>query len=457
MNRNTASRRKCLSRSVLSTAMAAVLAFSLGAGGAHADELDDRKAALESEIAKVQQSIEFLDADIARTIAELKMFQGQLPAAQQALADAEGRVVTATNEVNALAARVELAQETKDNITRQLDQDQAQMADTKKVIGQIATQAYKNGGVPSNLSLFFGNRGSDSLTDSMGLAGQALRSQTATMDSLAQQSATNANSEARLAAVEEEIRGLKAQADAALATEQEARDAAAAEKAKVDQLIADTSRLSDELQAKRPEIEAQLAATEAAHQQVQNEIAERQRREREAWLAAQAAAAEAARAAAEAEGRPAPAPPVTTGSPSAFGLRHPVPASIPITSGYGWRPTPVGTVDFNGTGGYTHTGIDFGTPCGTPLYAPAAGEIWYADSYVLPGAGNRIVINHGVVEGNSLATNYYHLTNYVVSAGDKVSAGQLIGYTGTTGNSTGCHLHFETSLNGTLVDPRGLL
>lgn len=117
----------------------------------------------------------------------------------------------------------------------------------------------------------------------------------------------------------------------------------------------------------------------------------------------------------------------------------------------------MGTIDFNGTGGYAHTGIDYGVGCGTPVYAPASGEVWYADSNVLPGAGTRIVLNHGVIQGNALATNYYHLESFVVSAGQRVSAGQLIGYAGNSGNSSGCHLHFETVLNGSLVDPAGLL
>ncbi len=487
----------------VSFATAAVLALTISSP-VFADELQDKKSALEQEIAEVQQSIEYLDADISETIAQLKVYQGELPGAQQALADAEGRVEAATAAVNALAQRVQLAQETKNKITDQLEQDEVEMAETKDVIGQIATQAYKSGGVPTSLSLMLGSKGSDGFA-SMELIDQALRSQNAALERMAQQNATNVNSQARLVAVEEEIRDLKAQAEEALAAEQDARDAAAAEKAKVDKLISDTSRLSDKLQKQKPVIEAQLAKVEQAHEQVVDDIAERQRRlieearkreearlkaeaeerarienERRAAAAAEAnrlaeaRAAEENRRAAEAAAaanrpRPAPvvpapivpetvapvivAPPVS--SPSAFGLRAPV--NGPITSGYGWRPTPVGTIDFNGTGGYTHTGIDYGVTCGTPLYAPAAGEVWFADSNVLPGAGNRIVLNHGVIGGNALATNYYHLSSYTVAPGQNVSAGQLIGYTGTTGNSNGCHLHFETVLNGSLVDPMGIL
>ena len=524
-------RRSAVTRTTAGISLALVVALVVGLPTPGvADELDDRKSALENEIAEVQQSLEYLDSDIAETIATLRTYQGQLPAAQQSLADAQGRVETAAGEVSTLAERVELAQETKNKITEELRADQQQMEETREVIGQIATEAYKNGGVPTNVSLLLGAEDVEDFTESMDLVDQALRSQNAAMERLSEQNATNANIEARLAAVEAEITRLKERAEEALAAEQSARDAAAEEKAKVDELIADTTVLSAELQAQKPVIEAELASVEQAQQQTNNEIAERQRRlieearkAEEARLAEEARKAQEARVAAEAAAeaqrradtaaaeerarqqaendrraaeetrrreeeaaaanRPAPAPvapqvappvkpapvaappvvpapiaapprPQNTG-PSAFGLRAPV--SGPITSSFGFRPTPIGTIDFNGSGGYMHTGIDYGVGCWTSLYAPAAGEVWYADADALPGAGNRIVISHGVVGGNALATNYYHLTSYVVSVGQRVSAGQLIGYTGTTGNSTGCHLHFETMLNGTLVDPIGLL
>jgi murein DD-endopeptidase MepM/ murein hydrolase activator NlpD len=441
---------------------------------ASADRLDDRKNSLEREISQIEQSIEFLDEDIAQTTVKLRGYQKELPGAQRELAEAEGRVEAATREVNALAQRVELAQETKGKITDQLERDKDEMEQTRRIIGQIATQAYKNGGVPTDISLIFGAGGTANLTSSIDMVDQALRSQNAAMDRLSQQNAANVNSEARLVAIEAEITDLKAKADAALAAEQQARDEAAAQKARVDRLIKDTSALSSQLKAKKPVIQAKLSRVEAAHKKVQADIAERQRRlieqarqrelARQRALAAERARIENARRAAEAarQNRPAPPPvkpaPVTAprvGSPSAFGLRFPV--SAPVTSGFGWRPTPAGTVDWGGAGGYTHTGIDFGAGCGTPVYAASSGQVWYADSHVLAGAGNRVVLNHGVRQGNALATNYYHLARYVVYPGQSVGAGQLIGYVGSTGNSTGCHLHFETMLNGSLVDPLGLL
>ena len=444
---------------IIGIVLALVLAASLGSAApmALADELEDKQAALEAEAARVQQSLEFVDSRIAKAAGDLVIYQGQLPGAQQALLEAQGRVASAVKEVEALAARVDLAQQNKAKITQQLETDKQKIASTKKLIGQIATQAYKAGGVPSNLTLFFGSNGGGSLTDTMDLADQAMRSQNSAMDKLSQQNATNVNSQARLEAVEAEIQDLKAKADAALAREKAARDEAEAKKVEVDRLIADTTRLNDELQAAKPGIQNQLAAVKASQDAVAGEIAERDRRLREAWEAEQRRLAEAAAAAAAAQGQAVQPYVPVTGSPSAFGLRHPFSNSVPITSGFGWRSTPPGTIDFYGQGGYVHTGIDFGAACGTPVYAAAAGEVFSSGWNSADGGGWRVKLSHGVVQGNSLTTIVYHNSSIVVSNGQQVSAGQLIAYSGSTGNSTGCHAHFETWLNGSAVDPMRLL
>ncbi|WP_354170289.1 peptidoglycan DD-metalloendopeptidase family protein [Arthrobacter sp. UYEF36] len=449
---------------IVGAALALVLAASLGAPTpvAFADTLEDQQAALREEAARVQHSLEFVDSRIAQAAADLVLYQGQLPGAQQALLEAQGRVASAVKEAEALAARVDLAQQNKAKITQQLETDKQKIADTKKLIGQIATQAYKSGGVPSNLSLFFGSNNGGSLTDTIDLADQAMRSQNSAMDKLTQQSATNVNSQARLEAVEAEITDLKAKADAALAREQAARDEAEAKKAQVDQLISDTSRLDAELQAAKPAIQTQIAQVKAQQDAVAADIVERDRKLREAWEAEQRRIAEAAAAAAAAAARaagqvkpPAPYVPAPPGNPSAFGLRHPF-NGVRISSGFGWRVTPPGTTDFYGQGGYMHTGIDFAAACGTPVYAAAAGNVFSA-GWANDGGGNNVKISHGVVQGNSLTTVYYHNVSVTVSPGQQVSQGQLIAYSGTTGNSTGCHSHFETWLNGRAVDPMNLL
>ncbi|MEA5454912.1 peptidoglycan DD-metalloendopeptidase family protein [Sinomonas sp. JGH33] len=435
--------RRAAAATLRAAAAAAAIALTVSVaatGPARADDLDNQKANLDQQAQQVRSSLEFLEGRIAQTASDLANYRAQLPGAQQALLEAQGRVAAATKEAEALAVRVDAAQQDKAEITEQLNEDRGKAQETKKLIGQIASQAYESGGVPPDLSLLFGNSGSGSLPGSIDLTNQAIRTQNAELERLNQQTAANVNLEARLEAVEEQIRDLKAEADAALAREQAARDDAAAKKAAIDNLVADTERLNQELEAQRPTIQKQIADVRAQQDTVAVQIGDRDRRLREQWLAEQAARNQSTQ----------------IGSPSAFGLRHPFAYDIPITSGFGWRPTPPGTIDFFGTGGYMHTGIDFGAPCGTPVYAAAAGTVTVG-GWTTGGGGWTVMISHGVIQGNAMTTVYYHNSSVVVSPGQSVAQGQLIAYSGSTGNSTGCHAHFETWLNGSPVDPMTLL
>lgn len=139
---------------------------------------------------------------------------------------------------------------------------------------------------------------------------------------------------------------------------------------------------------------------------------------------------------AEASGLPIlPAGPI--GDPSAAGLIWPVDGII--TSGFGYR------------WGRLHEGIDVAVAEGTPLRAAAAGTVIIA-AYT-GGYGNYTCIDHGT----SISTCYGHQSGYAVSAGQSVDQGQVIGYSGNTGSSTGPHLHFEVRVNGAAVDPLGYL
>ena len=113
-----------------------------------------------------------------------------------------------------------------------------------------------------------------------------------------------------------------------------------------------------------------------------------------------------------------------------------------LTSAFGMRKHPVLGVT------RMHNGIDMACPAGTPIYATRAGTVTTA-SYQASGAGNYVSINH--LDGFS--SIYMHMTHYVVSQGQSVSQGQLIGYVGNTGISTGDHLHFGISYAGTYVNP----
>jgi murein DD-endopeptidase MepM/ murein hydrolase activator NlpD len=98
-----------------------------------------------------------------------------------------------------------------------------------------------------------------------------------------------------------------------------------------------------------------------------------------------------------------------------------------------------------------HEGIDIGAPYGSAVHAAASGTVIYCGWE--SGYGNLTVIDHG----NGLATAYGHQSSIEVSCGLHVNQGQEIGRVGSTGHSTGPHLHFEVRVNGTAVDPMGYL
>jgi len=119
-----------------------------------------------------------------------------------------------------------------------------------------------------------------------------------------------------------------------------------------------------------------------------------------------------------------------------------------ISSPYGYRTWSNGSTEF-------HKGIDIAGAgiCGKPISAAADGVVLTA-GYNTGGYGNYVVIDHGISSsGNRFTTHYGHMSSIAVSAGQTVSKGQTIGYVGTTGQSTGYHLHFEIRINNSTVNP----
>ena len=125
-----------------------------------------------------------------------------------------------------------------------------------------------------------------------------------------------------------------------------------------------------------------------------------------------------------------------------------------ISSEYGWRKNPVSGVN------KLHAGIDFAAAGGTPIYAAASGYVQVA-GWSTGGYGNYVIIYHGKMsDGNTYTTLYAHMRSVATSAGKYVKQGELIGYVGTTGNSTGNHLHLEVWKGGSkanAVNPRSCI
>lgn len=463
-------------------------------------DLSDEKDSLDADRGDLNASLEGLDEDIAEKVTELQDLQDELPGAQQAVDDAEARVTAAQQEVSSLNNRVAEAEGRLADIQAEIEASEQELNVAQDEVGQIAAEAYKSGGV-NDLSFLLGVSDS-SLPEAMGMAQQALRIQDNQIADVSQQNAQDVNSQARLEAVEAEIRELKSQAEDALAAEETARDEANEAKEELDGMIDTNERLTEELEEERPRIEAAIEENRAEASNVNDKIlsqqqsvsdqssevseleeeyndavaeaeakrkaaeeAERKAREEEERAAEQNATEEqketatkaredASTADEEYEEQKERVSQTVSDTGSSWGLVAPI--NSYQTSGFGWRPTPAGTYDYGGQGGYVHTGIDYGGGCGIPIKAARSGKVINAD-WAVQTSGRRVVIDHGSVNGSLLATKYHHMTRYVVSPGQSVSQGDVIGYTGTTGNSTGCHLHFETLINGEPQDPTNYL
>ena len=131
----------------------------------------------------------------------------------------------------------------------------------------------------------------------------------------------------------------------------------------------------------------------------------------------------------------------STQAPSSSGWIKPV-KSYTLTSPFGMRIHPISGKE------KMHEGVDMAAPQGTPIYAAKAGKVT-TTSFQAGGAGYYVSINHG----DGFSSIYMHMTHYIVKPGQYVQTGQVIGYVGSTGGSTGPHLHFGISYKGTYVNP----
>ncbi|MCL1841195.1 MAG: M23 family metallopeptidase, partial [Propionibacteriaceae bacterium] len=125
-------------------------------------------------------------------------------------------------------------------------------------------------------------------------------------------------------------------------------------------------------------------------------------------------------------------------------FQPPLTGALYVTSPFGYRIDPISGVSA------FHSGVDLGASCGTPVHAAANGTVvstgWYGT------LGQYLLLDNGTIAGNSWYTGYGHLSAFAVSPGQYVTRGQVVAYVGSTGRSTGCHVHFNAIRNGTNIN-----
>ena len=408
---------------------------------------EDRKRKVDASIDVLKDDLDDTSAVLVEAFKALQKTQGRLPAARRVLVEAQSAEAAAgerDREV-ARALAVSLAAEAKavDELAGTAREAEA----TSTVLGAIARQAYQSAGM-GELSVALQAQSADDFATRVVLVDTAMRIQGDALARLAVLRSDTTAAKARLTAVRQQTALLRAQAAANLVTAEQVAQAAVSAKNAVDALVAQQSDDVATVEARKEAEKKRLAALEAQSRQLQAQLAEMARqarlkaaRDRAARAAAQARAARRAEASRSSSG--------AGESSSGGGLTSNGYLSAPsggyVSSEFGMRFHPILAY------WRLHAGIDFAVGCGTPVRAPDNGRVVSAGW--AGGYGNRIVVDHGLVGDTGLATSFNHLERIVVSGGS-VNRGDLIGYVGTTGTSTGCHLHFETYEDGMPVNPR---
>ena len=385
-------------RSLTLCALAAALAFAAPAAGDDIDEkaaVDARIATLQAEIDSANEREGVLTSQLSAVVSELEAAQSAVDQAEGALGQLEAELATEQARLERLTARLRAQ-------TTRLKQLQAEHAKAVSILEARVRAIYIEDS-PDVLSFLVSASSFDDLIDNyeflerIGLQDRRIATQVET--------AKRKAAEERRATVH-------------------TRRLSAASVAVITAKTADARSVRDELAAGRDTLLAARRLKQSALSSARDSRAE-QLAEVEA-LAAQSAALAAAI-------RDAQAGSTGSGAPSAAGFIWPV--NGPVVSGFGMR------------WGRMHEGIDIAAALGTPIHAAASGTVIHAGW--LGGFGNLVVVDHG----DGLATAYAHASAILVAVGQQVSQGDTLSLVGSTGNSTGPHLHFEVRVNGSAVDP----
>jgi murein DD-endopeptidase MepM/ murein hydrolase activator NlpD len=417
----------------LSVACAAVLVLLLtgAAGLATADPRDDKQR-VDRQLQQTEATLEAATDRARQAAATHGAAVAKLPGAERAAADAKGRAIGA--EVAARQAQRDSdAAKAAEAVSRQAYDEAAGAVDRgRDGVSRFVAAAYKGSGfLMANTVL---NSGSPS----------DLATRISYLDHIAadQQRALDVLTGARLAARKRSDAALLARQEADRAAERASRALVAAQAAQTaaDQAAADVRTLI-----------AQSAESEAVANEERGTVLARYA---ELQAESERIAAQLRAAAAQEAGKSRR---TTAGGP------HPPSGSPPKSSGgfllmpvHGWKSSNFGMrYDPYYHVWQLHAGVDIAAAGGKPIEAAAAGRVVRAGR--AGGYGNYTCVHHGEYQGKGLATCYAHQSQILVSVGQHVARGELIGRVGTTGASTGYHLHFEVRLDGRPVDPLGWL
>lgn len=425
-----------------------------------ADGIDDKKKekqSVDEKLASLREDLNEVDSELADAYLALAETEARIPEAQQRLDAARSALDAAKAEDARQAKRLKDAEVEERDIRAAVESGEQKITRSHEDLSRASIEAYKGSGTPNPASIFLNAENPQDAVDRTMNYRLTLQAQGANLTDLRGQQAMNVNSADRLEAIRAEIEDLKKKSAEAVAERRQAETEASQAKKDLDDLYASQKSqassletLKDKYRASESQLESQSSALEADIQRlIEKERQEELARQREAERKArEAREAEERRARRERRKPRKVSPPKSSGGSSggASSGKFRDPVSARRSSMFGYRFHPVYHTR------KLHKGMDYAAGCGTPVRAMTSGKVLATTHN--SGAGNKVIVSHGLHNGQILTTSYHHLQGFAVSAGQRIEAGQTVGYVGSTGASTGCHLHFETHLDGTALDPR---
>ena len=382
---------------------------------AAADDLHAKQRHAQGQVRTAQGDLEDSSHALAAAARRLASAKAALTGAQRRLGAAQSDLAVAARLDAQMQARLQAAEHALALARVELDVARQKVTDQRAAIGELAASNYANGDPAlMGLAVMLNSQDPAEVTSQMNTVTSLMDKQTKLLADLRQARARMVVQEAQVETAKAAVAVQRRAAAANLVHKQGLERSAASARAVVATMVA-RSRAAEAqaTRARRADL-AQLQAAKKQENRIRQLILERARRQHGGFR----------------------------GSTGGF-LYRPVPGVV--TSPYGWRRHPIY--------GYwgLHDGTDFSAPCGTPNHAAASGTViseYWSDVY-----GHRLYLDLGQVNGKNMTVIYNHLSSYRVSTGAHVSRGEVVGYAGTTGWSTGCHLHFTVMLDGNTVDP----
>lgn len=403
----------------IAAVIAIILVVTLAAGSlfsaigtAQAASVSDLKTQLSSidkQKEEIQAVLDDLEGQMGSTTQKLQALQDQLNLTQEDITATEEVIERLEDEIATKEEEIEVAQ-------KELD-EKTELFETRMRV------MYENGNEIGYLDVLFGSRSFGEMLSRMETVSEIMDNDKKIVEDYKE--------------AKTKLETAKAEYEEDKQDQEEYKESLESKYDDLDSQREEVQALSDELESNYDKSKSEYEALTAEQDAINAEIEELSRQEAEA----------ARKAAEEAKKNQSSGSSGSSGGSSVSYTGNgelsvwPAPSGVANTSSYGWRIHPIyGTRKF-------HKGLDISAPSGSPVLAAASGTV--VQSYYSSSYGNYTVISHG----GGLMTAYAHQTSRYVSVGETVSAGQQIGTIGSTGNSTGPHLHFEVYVNGSTVNP----